>query len=139
MSNSGIGQCVGARNHKFFLNFCFATSVFTTFVLSSVLFFIVNSRRIWDKDGIEPHFVILLALAALFDIFTAALFVSHGRLITHGQTTVESMYVKAIQDKDDDALARGFAWWECRYAKLPYFLSYYLPCPQCEKKEEKDV
>ena len=114
MSNSGIGQCVGARNHKFFFNFCFATSIFTAYVFPSVLFFVLKSLKVWEMDGVEPHFIILLALSALFGIFTTAMCVSHVRLIAHGQTTVESMHIKAIQDKDDDTLARGFAWWECR-------------------------
>jgi palmitoyltransferase len=113
MSIAGIGQCVGARNHKFFFNFSLATSIFTAYVLSSVAFFFTKSMRPSEGD-VDPHFIVLLALAGLFFLFTTTLCVSHVRLITHGQTTVESMQIQDLKDKDEQVLARGFAWWECR-------------------------
>ena len=116
-SKKGIGQCVGARNHKFFLNFCFATSLFTAFILASVLFSIVRSTT--TTTDLDTHLIVLLVLAVLFWLFTTSLAVSHTRLIMHGQTTVESMHIRAAQEKEGQTLARGFEWWECGYVFPP--------------------
>ncbi|KAJ7896921.1 DHHC palmitoyltransferase-domain-containing protein [Mycena leptocephala] len=66
-----IGQCVGARNHKFFLNFSLATLVFTFYTFFSLLAFNINissssssSRGVGETD-IDPQEVVRGALRAL--------------------------------------------------------------------------
>ncbi|KAF8900441.1 DHHC palmitoyltransferase-domain-containing protein, partial [Gymnopilus junonius] len=93
-----IGQCVGARNHKYFLNFNQATVVLTGYILGT--------------PSLNPQGIVLIALAALFLLFTSMLAISHTHLILNGQTTVESMQIRNIREREDHTLARGFKWWE---------------------------
>jgi palmitoyltransferase len=93
------------------LNFSFATSIFTAYIVASDLFFVIKASA---SSNLDPHLIVMLALAALFFLFTISLSVCHVRLITHGQTTVESMQIKDKQEQEEQILARGFGWWECR-------------------------
>ncbi|KAF9529851.1 DHHC palmitoyltransferase-domain-containing protein [Crepidotus variabilis] len=112
-----IGQCVGARNHKFFINFCFITAIFTAYVFATTVAYTVIANRSpgsssASRDPLDPQQIVLIALAGLFFIFTVSLFSSHVNMILHGQTTVESMHVRTMKEKEDEVLARGFKWWE---------------------------
>ncbi|KAF9054095.1 DHHC palmitoyltransferase-domain-containing protein [Panaeolus papilionaceus] len=107
-----IGQCVGARNHKFFLNFCQATAVFTSFVFATLLVYTIkglNSPSIRDAD---PQQIVIIALAGLFLLFTSSLTVSHVHLILQGQTTVEAIPIRMMQEREKKTLARGFKFYE---------------------------
>ncbi|KAJ7123726.1 DHHC palmitoyltransferase-domain-containing protein [Mycena epipterygia] len=57
----GIGQCVGARNHKFFLNFSFATLVFTSYTFASLVAFNVTDGR----RSVDPQEVVVIVLCVL--------------------------------------------------------------------------
>jgi len=112
---TGIGGCVGARNYKFFINFCFATSIFTAFLFATVLPFIVKAlKSSTGLVGFDPRLIVLLVLAGIFFLFTTLLCVNHVNIITHGQTTVESMNIRGMKDRDDYTLSRGYGWWEVR-------------------------
>jgi len=119
---TGIGGCVGARNYKFFINFCFATSIFTAFLFATVLPFVVKALKSSNGlVGFDPRLIILLVLAGIFFLFTTLLCVNHVNIITHGQTTVESMNIRGMKDRDDYTLSRGYGWWEVRWAILFMF------------------
>ncbi|KAJ7896926.1 zf-DHHC-domain-containing protein [Mycena leptocephala] len=114
-----IGQCVGARNHKFFLNFSLATLVFTLYTFFSLLAFNINissssfsSRGVGETD-IDPQEVVVMALAALFALFTFSLGVAHTRFILLSQTTVESLGVQRLKEREGAGLAdAGIGCWE---------------------------
>ncbi|KAF9555749.1 zf-DHHC-domain-containing protein [Agrocybe pediades] len=106
-----IGQCVGARNHKFFLNFCQATSVLTSYVLGTLIAYTVIRVRSTSGD-LDAQEIVIIALSGLFLLFTFMLLVSHINLTLKGQTTVESMQIRTMKDRERRVLGRGFRWWE---------------------------
>ncbi|KAJ6578712.1 DHHC palmitoyltransferase-domain-containing protein [Mycena vulgaris] len=99
-----IGQCVGARNHKFFLNFALATLVFTLYTFASLLAFNVAGATNDGRD-VDPQEVVIIAVAALFALFTGSLGVAHTRLILLSQTTVESLGVQRMKEREGAALS----------------------------------
>ncbi|KIK66341.1 hypothetical protein GYMLUDRAFT_38150 [Collybiopsis luxurians FD-317 M1] len=105
-----IGQCVGARNHKFFLNFNLATAVFTSYTLATLVAYTVRSSNAGDDLDVQQ--IVIIALSGLFFIFTSTLFISHARLLMVSQTTVESLEVRAIKEREDAMLDQVFSVWE---------------------------
>ncbi|KXN92539.1 putative palmitoyltransferase ZDHHC20 [Leucoagaricus sp. SymC.cos] len=105
-----IGQCVGARNHKFFLNFCQSAAVFTLYVLGTLVGFNVPAwaRSTSSTAQLDPQIIVISALAALFALFTSVLTWSHIILILRGQTTVESMTIHSTKEREAAALTREF-------------------------------
>jgi len=115
-----IGQCVGARNHKFFVNFNLATTFLTAYTFASLLG--VNVR---DGGGdLDAQELVIIVLAALFLLFTSSLFAAHVRMILLAQTTVESLGVQRIKEKERAQLAAdGWGCWEIR-AKRAVIATY---------------
>ncbi|KAJ6465751.1 DHHC palmitoyltransferase-domain-containing protein [Mycena sanguinolenta] len=108
-----IGQCVGARNHKFFINFLVATVCFTTYTLISVVIFNTGWRMHIGEGDTDPQEVVLIALAALFLLFTLPLGLDHTRLVLSSMTTVESMNARHLREREDAALVEeGVPWWD---------------------------
>ncbi|KAL0057793.1 hypothetical protein AAF712_015551 [Marasmius tenuissimus] len=105
-----IGQCVGARNHKFFLNFNQATSIFTAYTFGTLVGF--SASNTFADGDIDVQIIVIIALAGLFFIFTVALMISHTHLLCISQTTVESMMQRTMQEREDAALARVFPLWD---------------------------
>ncbi|KAJ7574053.1 DHHC palmitoyltransferase-domain-containing protein [Mycena floridula] len=89
-----IGQCVGARNHKFFINFNLAAFVFTSYTFGTLLGYNVNA----DGD-VDVQEIVIIALSALFAVFTSTLLGSHIWLVWLGQSTVESMDIKNLKER----------------------------------------
>jgi len=56
--------------------------------------------------------------AGLFFLFTTMLALSHTRLILLGQSTVESMQIHSMKERESRALARGFSCWQIRCAGI---------------------
>ncbi|KAJ7153411.1 DHHC palmitoyltransferase-domain-containing protein [Mycena crocata] len=107
-----IGQCVGARNHKFFLNFSFATLVFTLYTFVTLVVF-NTPKNTNDGRDVDPQEVVIIALAALFALFTASLAVMHARMIVLSQTTVESLTKQRMKERERNGLSdAGVHWWE---------------------------
>lgn len=61
--------------------------------------------------------------AALFALFTAPLLLSHIHLMMKGQTTVESMNARAQKDREGQALADAFRFWQIRSVRHCFPLS----------------
>jgi len=106
-----IGQCVGARNHKFFMNFCLATIVFTTFVLASLIPFVAIRNGNGDVDIQE---IVIIAMAALFLLFPCIMLINHVRMILTGMTTVEMMQMSAMEHRESLLLGKFYSWWQFR-------------------------
>ncbi|KAG7087782.1 hypothetical protein E1B28_013723 [Marasmius oreades] len=105
-----IGQCVGARNHKLFINFNLATSILTAYTFATLIGF--NASTTFSVGDIDPQVVVIIALSALFWIFTTSLLVSHSHLISIYQTTVENMNFRSMKEREDHALAGVFPLWD---------------------------
>ncbi|KAF6750358.1 vacuole protein [Ephemerocybe angulata] len=108
-----IGQCVGARNHKFFLNFCQAAFVCCAYIVGSVIPYTVKG---FNEPGVDvnPQQIVVVALSALFALFTFTLTVSHVVMIMMGQTTVENMQIQTMRERESEQLGKAYRWWEFR-------------------------
>lgn len=93
-----IGQCVGARNHKFFINFNLAAFVFTAYTFATLLAFNINAINSIDGN-LDAQSVVIIALCALFTLFTSTLLISHVWLVCNGQSTVENLEVKGLKER----------------------------------------
>ncbi|KAK0469945.1 zf-DHHC-domain-containing protein [Desarmillaria tabescens] len=102
-----IGQCVGARNHKFFINFNQATAIFTAYTFATLLTYNIRSATATGGD-LDVQQVVIIALSALFFIFTTTLFISHVRLLYLSQTTVEAMYDRSMKEREGHMLNDAF-------------------------------
>ncbi|KAG5637705.1 hypothetical protein H0H81_003561 [Sphagnurus paluster] len=102
-----IGQCVGARNQKFFLNFTTAASAYTIYVCAALIVFTVRAATS-PRGDLDPQRIIIIALAAVFAMFTTLMQVSHIGMICRGQTTIESMHARNMKEREDRALADVF-------------------------------
>jgi len=94
-----VGQCVGARNHKFFMNFNFAAGVFCIYTFATVLAYTIHTVNL------DPQWVVLIAIAAMFMTFTLMLSISHIHMICIGQTTVETFGFRSLKDKESTEFA----------------------------------
>ncbi|KAF9450518.1 zf-DHHC-domain-containing protein [Macrolepiota fuliginosa MF-IS2] len=107
-----IGQCVGARNHKFFLNFCQAGAILTLYILGTLVGFSVPAWASASSNAsVDPQIIVVGALAALFGLFTTVLTCSHVILILRGQTTVESMMIHATKERESTTLTQEYGFW----------------------------
>ncbi|CCO37414.1 Palmitoyltransferase PFA3 [Rhizoctonia solani AG-1 IB] len=106
-----IGQCVGAYNRKFFVNFTFWSTWFTAWVFGTLLAdLVVDSRNLaYHLDGQE---IAIIALSGLFTMFTASLTAGHTRLLILNATTVESLGFSRTKEKDRANLEMAFGFWQ---------------------------
>ncbi|KAG6896500.1 hypothetical protein C0992_007899 [Termitomyces sp. T32_za158] len=119
----GIGQCVGARNQKFFFNFIQAGSVYTIYICVTLLVFVVLRA---STDGhIDPQRIVVIALAALFGMFTTVMQCTHFRLIWIGQTTVEGIQAHRMRHREKQAMNDVIGCWAimCGFPELVSFTS----------------
>ncbi|PFH50212.1 hypothetical protein AMATHDRAFT_145711 [Amanita thiersii Skay4041] len=103
-----IGQCVGARNHKFFLNFTQAAVVCCTYIFATLLVYTIHDAIVLDAE-IDPQKVVIIALAGLFAIFTGTLTIAHTLLMLKSQTTIESMIIQGMKRRESESLNKAFS------------------------------
>ncbi|KAI0651141.1 zf-DHHC-domain-containing protein [Trametes meyenii] len=109
-----IGQCVGARNHRLFMIFVWWVIWFTAWTFSTLVGLnarAASSRSSFEIDGQQ---VAVMAFSGLFLLFATALFVSHIDLICNAQTTVESLGVRRMREREQRVLRRIHPWWDFR-------------------------
>ncbi|KAI0659585.1 zf-DHHC-domain-containing protein [Cubamyces menziesii] len=110
-----IGQCVGARNHRFFVIFVFWALWFWAWTFATLVG--VNARAasvrsdLFDIDGQQ---VAIMVLSGLFVLFTVALLWTHVDMICQGQSTVESLGVRRMHEREQRVLKRLHSWWDFR-------------------------
>jgi len=105
-----VGQCVGARNHKFFVNFVFWATIFCIWILATLLVFVVKDGLKSDSN-LDPQKIVTIVLAGVFTLFTLAIFMSHVNWISLNQTTVENYVFMSIRDRETTILAEMFPWY----------------------------
>ncbi|CAL1698197.1 unnamed protein product [Somion occarium] len=106
-----IGQCVGARNHKFFVNFLQWACLFCLWTFSTLVAQNVKASQ-GPNENIDPQEVVVTALSGLFSVFTLALLATQMRLIIMNYTTVESMGFQRTEEREKTVLARLHEWYE---------------------------
>ncbi|KAF5334926.1 hypothetical protein D9611_010046 [Ephemerocybe angulata] len=121
-----IGQCVGARNHKFFLNFCQAAFMCCAYIVGSVIPYTVKG---FNEPGVDvnPQQIVVVALSALFALFTFTLTVSHVVMIMMGQTTVENMQIQTMRERESEQLGKAYRWWESGITRQSTRIDKYPP------------
>jgi len=63
-------------------------------------------------SDLDPQMIVIIALAGLFALFTSTLVVTHVHMILKGQTTVESMGIRSMRERESATLQRAYSWWE---------------------------
>ncbi|EMD30904.1 hypothetical protein CERSUDRAFT_100876 [Gelatoporia subvermispora B] len=106
-----VGQCVGARNYKYFMNFVQWAMIFCIWTFATLLAQLIKEGNDGGVD-LDAQEIVIVALAALFALFTFALLASHVYLIMLNQTTVESLGVRRMKEREKHVLGRMFAWYE---------------------------
>ncbi|WVQ80221.1 hypothetical protein IAT38_002326 [Cryptococcus sp. DSM 104549] len=99
-------QCVGWANHKFFMLFNFWTLLYCLYIM---IFLIVTEVKSTNTDG---QVIGLIAVAAVFGLFTGVMGSSHVELILSARTTVETFRGREQHERENDALQReyGYFW-----------------------------
>ncbi|KIJ18105.1 hypothetical protein PAXINDRAFT_161618 [Paxillus involutus ATCC 200175] len=107
-----IGHCVGAFNHKFFVNFLQWGTVFClwTFVTLLCLNVIPPSRSSAPK--LDPQQIVVIALSGFFGIFAILMLITQLHLILMNQTTVESLGLSTMRDREQEILSHKYRWYE---------------------------
>ncbi|KAL5525073.1 hypothetical protein ACEPAF_8942 [Sanghuangporus sanghuang] len=107
-----IGQCVGAYNHKFFVNFLEWSTLWTLWVFATLLAKEVTTASDPGKS-IDPQILVIIALSAFFSLFTSVLLGAHIRMIVFNETSVESLGVSHMRERESEILTRIVSCWNC--------------------------
>ena len=76
-------------NIKFFIQFCFYAALFCTHCLVFMAFFYAERHR--ETGFLDVHWILTLAFAAMFLLFSAGMFASTFQLAVINSTTVENL------------------------------------------------
>jgi palmitoyltransferase len=107
-----IGQCVGARNHRFFILFNFWAALYTAFTLGLM----ISNLATRGTENLDPQWILITALSGLFFAFTFGLYATHCRLAVLNQTTVESLAYRDMQERENHHQTWRF--WDRRQKRL---------------------
>ncbi|EPQ32199.1 uncharacterized protein PFL1_00396 [Pseudozyma flocculosa PF-1] len=109
-----VGGCVGAQNQKFFFVFVFWVTLLEVYVLVSTAFHfhrgvqsLRNGGSGWSVDG---YLISVLALSAMFTLFTSALLFTHIFLTSHNLTTIEHLGVNRVKGREEVLMDRWFGY-----------------------------
>jgi len=102
-----IGQCVGARNRRFFFIFCLYNTIFCLW--TAVTLIVGVATNVFDGQ-----FIAIIVIAVLFMAFTASMTWTHGCLILMNVTTVEQLSIQNMQRKESALLDSVFPSWNIR-------------------------
>ncbi|KAH9922222.1 DHHC palmitoyltransferase-domain-containing protein [Fomitopsis serialis] len=100
-----IGQCVGARNYKFFVIFLEWALLFCSWTFSTL---VADQAK---SGHVDPEKIVIIVLSAFFVLFTVSLLLSQARLIMLNTTTVESLRGQSVRDREKRVLARMHPWY----------------------------
>ncbi|PSR73043.1 hypothetical protein PHLCEN_2v11147, partial [Hermanssonia centrifuga] len=105
-----IGQCVGAHNHKFFVHFCQWAAIFCMWTFSTLVAGTVKMSK--NGGAVDAQTIVIIALSALFILFTTVLLITHIRLIILNQSTVDSLKAQHMKEREKSVLARMHSWYQ---------------------------
>jgi hypothetical protein len=93
---------------QFFITFCFWASLFCLYMLATLIAYLTIQ--------IDGQMIAIIALSALFGIFTTSMFGSHVYLIMTGKTTVESFAAQDQGQHESRYLQSHLGWMGSREA-----------------------
>lgn len=107
-----VGGIVSETSIKFFIQFCFYAALFCTNTLVFMTYFYAERRR---KTGfLDVHWILALAFAAMFLLFSAGMFGSTFQLAAINSTTVENLsrktkvwYLAVYMPRPEEAIRRA--------------------------------
>ncbi|KAI0342150.1 zf-DHHC-domain-containing protein [Trametopsis cervina] len=99
-----IGQCVGARNHKYFVHFLQWAAAFWMWTFATLVPGVVH------EDHVDAQCIVIIASSAFFTLFTVVLLLKHIRLLILNQSTVEAMQAQEMKDREKIKLSRMYSW-----------------------------
>ncbi|KAF5334901.1 hypothetical protein D9611_010048 [Ephemerocybe angulata] len=94
-----------------------AAFVCCAYIVGSVIPYTVKG---FNEPGVDvnPQQIVVVALSALFALFTFTLTVSHVVMIMMGQTTVENMQIQTMRERESEQLGKAYRWWESGISPL---------------------
>jgi palmitoyltransferase len=84
-----VGGIVSETSVKFFIQFCFYAALFCTHNLVVMAYFYAERRR--NTSYLDVHWILALAFAAMFLLFSAGMFASTLQLAVINSTTIENL------------------------------------------------
>ena len=84
-----VGGIVSVTSFKFFIQFCFYAALFCTHTLVFMAYFFTERQR--GHYELDVNWILVLAFAALFLLFSAGMFSSTLQLAAINSTTVENL------------------------------------------------
>ncbi|OJA13191.1 hypothetical protein AZE42_05600 [Rhizopogon vesiculosus] len=109
-----IGHCVGAFNHKFFVNFVQWAAILGLWIFATLLGLNVKSQRKSPAPDINIQQIVVMANSALFGILCLLMFMTQVHLIMLNQTIVESLAFRSMEEREQATLAHMYSWYEIR-------------------------
>ncbi|KAL0952664.1 hypothetical protein HGRIS_006907 [Hohenbuehelia grisea] len=107
-----LGQCVGARNQKFFVHFLQWAFLCCAWIFGTVVGLNFAPKNSVHGQFSDPQHIVIVALSGLFLIFTTVMLGSQIRLISLNQTTVEQMGMQSMKDRESLVLSRIHSFWQ---------------------------
>ncbi|KAF8841075.1 zf-DHHC-domain-containing protein [Paxillus ammoniavirescens] len=108
----GIGHCVGAFNHKFFVNFLQWGTIFCLWTFATLLCLNIMSPSGSSVSKLDPQQIVVIALSGFFGIFAILMLITQLHLILMNQTTVESLNLRLMRDREQEILSHRYRWYE---------------------------
>jgi len=102
-----VGQCVGARNSKFFLHFLQWCPIFTLYTFITLVIAVVSRHRT-NRGDLDPQQIVILGLTALFSLFTIPLLATQMHMAFTNSTTVEQYTHQRVRDQRKAVLEMAF-------------------------------
>lgn len=72
-----------------------------------------DTTTTFTATGVNPQYIILLALSALFALFSSGMYVTHLHLLSRNASTVEWHSIQNMREHERDVLSTTFPACEC--------------------------
>lgn len=87
-----------------------------------------HSVRIFYSSLPSPSVWLTYVRTGLFLLFTGTLVISHVRMILRGMTTVETIQMQSMAEREKWLLGQVYAWWEFGWVCFRFNFSFFCMC-----------
>lgn len=99
-----VGQCVGAFNYKFFVIFLFWSSLYTLWILGTLVGLVAKNTS-HPSFSIDSQHIVLIALSGIFSLFTVMMLAAHVFMTLSNVTSIESLRIQDMRVDEKEILA----------------------------------